>query len=418
MHTGTRTEKHGTETSAYADMAWFDTLLSPLSSPDFLHDVWGETFVHLPGPKDKFTGLFTWTLLNRILEQYPLQPPRLRLVRAGKEIPVDKYVLTGSLQRGGKTSTLDSINVLNELRLGATLILNLADELSEPLRQLCVNFERIFRKRVGANLYAAFRTDHGFELHWDPQDTLIMQIAGRKEWKIYEPTCAHPVREGGGVPTTPTKPPVWEGILDEGCLFHIPRGWWHVARPVDEPSLHLTITVRSYTGIDLVSWIANQLTTSLIARTNLPVWHSADQRREYGKQLREEFIRRWTPTIIDQFLDEMDACAEPRPRFRLPDTAKEGPCIHENAHVRLSTSRRAVVYSGTEEGKVTLKVNGKAWHCSNRVLPVLDLLSDGKNHSMRELCALLPGGAPESTAHEFIIRLAEYGLIVSEPDGG
>ena len=41
--------------------------------------------------------------------------------------------------------------------------------------------------------------------------------------------------------------PLWEGMLEDGDLLYIPRGWWHVATPLDEPTLHLTVGVNNLT---------------------------------------------------------------------------------------------------------------------------------------------------------------------------
>src|SRR5260370_3413425 len=69
-----------------------DNILSPMRSEEFLDNYFGKSFLHLPGPKGKFSSLLPWNELNRILEEQRLMPPRLKLFQAGKEIDPDKYL--------------------------------------------------------------------------------------------------------------------------------------------------------------------------------------------------------------------------------------------------------------------------------------------------------------------------------------
>jgi ribosomal protein L16 Arg81 hydroxylase len=100
---------------------------------------------------------------------------------------------------------------------GATLILNSCEEVSPPLRALCVHLQRLFHVGVIVNLYAGWRHDNGFDVHWDDQDTLILQVSGRKHWKVWEPTRLHPFKEDlvdTSPKTKPETPPIWDAVLD------------------------------------------------------------------------------------------------------------------------------------------------------------------------------------------------------------
>src|SRR5947209_8094290 len=241
------------------DLACLQELLWPVSARDFLDQAWGPQFAHVEGPKDKFSSLFPWSLLNKVLEQHPLEPPRLRLYKDGKDIDPEHYLVSERLGNRDQVKRLRAQELTKELKQGSTLVLNCAEEASPALRELCIALERIFRVYIIVNLYVAFGSDSGFPLHWDSQDTLILQLSGRKKWSIFEPTRLHPLREDEETPAKPSAPPIWEGILEAGALFHIPRGWWHIAYAVDEPSLHLTVTVKSPTGLDLLRWFVDGL---------------------------------------------------------------------------------------------------------------------------------------------------------------
>ncbi len=61
---------------------------------------------------------------------------------------------------------------------GATLSINKVDELFGEVQALAELVEELFRIQLGVYLYAGWRTDNGFDLHWDRHDTIILQISG------------------------------------------------------------------------------------------------------------------------------------------------------------------------------------------------------------------------------------------------
>jgi hypothetical protein len=203
----------------------FDQAIAPMARADFLAYHWNKTFLHLDGPSGRFRELLSWEDLGRILEQTRLEPPRLRLARNGKILDPDLYLLPqgkARLNAGGLEACL---------RQGATLILDGVDDLVEPVRVLAESFEEVLRARVSVNLYAGWRRDRGFNRHWDDQDTMILQLQGRKQWEVHPPTRLQPLRDKLQPPAEPKGSPIWQGVLAEGGLLYMPRGWWHLAAP-------------------------------------------------------------------------------------------------------------------------------------------------------------------------------------------
>ena len=193
-------------------------------------------------------------MLNKALEEHRFDEKRLKLVRSGATIEAGRY-LSGRI--------VNSAGLLGELASGATLILNQCEEVHRPLRRLCERMESLFHWTVITNLYAGWKSDNGFSVHWDAQDVLILQLAGRKRWKIWEPTRSFPFKEDVvDTSTPPSANPVWEGVLEPGGLLSIPRDWWHVAYPLGEPCLHLTVTIKNHNGIDLLHWLADSMKAS------------------------------------------------------------------------------------------------------------------------------------------------------------
>ena len=241
-----------------------DSILTPIATEDFFRRWWTRDFLHIPGHSGKFSHLFPWEVLNRALEEHRFDAKRLVLYKSGKKIESGRY-LNGQW--------VDTGRLVNELSNGCTLIFNACEEVYPPLRDLCVHLEGLVHHRVTANLYAGWRRDNGFNVHWDTQDTMILQVAGRKQWKVWKPAHPRPFHDDlADTSTPPTEAPVWDGTLEPGCLLSIPRGWWHVACPMDEPCLHLTVTVQNLNGIDFLHWLAEQMKSSEAARMRCPSW--------------------------------------------------------------------------------------------------------------------------------------------------
>ena len=195
---------------------------------------------------------------------------------------------------------------MRELREGATLVLDAVDELHPPVRDVAEALEGVFRVRVQVNGYAGWRTSHGFDLHFDDHDVFVLQIAGRKDWKIY-----------GLSPERPDTP-IWEGRLEDGDLLYIPRGWWHVATPLDEPTLHLTVGVSNPTGADLLSWFVEKLRANEQIRQDLPQFSSSADQQEYLDRIRQVVASEWSSSLLCEYFADLDAKAQPRPRLSLP----------------------------------------------------------------------------------------------------
>ena len=209
-------------------------LLSPIAAEEFLRQDYGQRFLHVPGRRGKFSALLPWQVLNEILEEHRMEPPRLRLTRAGKPVPGEKWLSWQSNRRksGYPIPRLNSTALSRELREGATLVLDNVDELHRPVRQMAQALERAFHVRVQVNSYSGFRTSHGFDLHWDDHDVFILQVAGRKQWKVYGMTRRFPLASDVESAEPPATEALWEGLLEDGDLLYIPRGWWHVATPL------------------------------------------------------------------------------------------------------------------------------------------------------------------------------------------
>jgi hypothetical protein len=124
---------------------------------------------------------------------------------------------------------------------------------------------------VRANLYCTPANSRGFDLHFDTHEVFVLQLLGKKQWQIFEPTTALPLdfvpARGGGktsqdIDEAEVGSLVLEELLKPGDCLYLPRGFVHQAESRDEPSVHLTI------GVHMLQEIAENPAASRAGRSS------------------------------------------------------------------------------------------------------------------------------------------------------
>lgn len=386
-----------------------EDLLGPLAVDDFLQRYLGKDFLYAAGAPGRFRSLFDWPEINSILRHHRLETPRLRLVQGGQAVPASSFLDHRTTRRSERIPRLRSADLTRHLREGATLILDAVDEIHEPLTTLAESLEAQFCNRIQMNMYAGWRSSPGFDIHWDGHDVLVLQISGRKLWKIYPMTREHPLLDESEAPPPASQSPLWEGTLRDGDVLYIPRGWWHVAVPLDEPTLHLTIGLHNNNGADLLTWFANRLRSDSLVRQDLPRFGSPSDRVEYLERMKALWAAAWTPALLDEYFAETDARAAARPHFGLPWTATPSVLSPQGDEARYRWTPVRMTQTFTANSIKIECHNGK-WNFALAAAPILTMLQDREAHSLSELSAAAPALAAE-TVRLFVKELADAGLI-------
>jgi ribosomal protein L16 Arg81 hydroxylase len=371
-------------------------ILSPVTDEEFFRDIWGRKFFHVPGAPDKFSHFFHWHTLNRTLEQHQFTPQRLKVVKGGETMPAESFM---------NGPWVNAARLVNELSNGASLVLNECEDVQPALQELCVRLERLLRIRVSANLYAGWRENNGFNIHWDDQEVFILQVAGRKRWKVWEPTRLHPLRNDAvdtSSKTQPTGEPIWEAVIEPGTLLYIPRGWWHLVNPVNEPCLHITVTVESLTGMDFLEWFKKRMKTSTTARMDVPLVASAAAQNAWLEALKHDIDAAWGGNMIDEFLNEIDTRAIARPALSLPTVESSVGSLMSGGALELAVPR-SLRFQKREES-VFFTVNGCEWEVKPYVAEKLERFNDFQPHTLAEL-------APDFRVVGIVMALLQSGVL-------
>jgi JmjC domain len=120
-----------------------------------------------------------------------------------------------------------------------------------PLAKFCRALEAELGHPAQANAYYTPRRSQGFAVHHDTHDVFVLQVAGEKHWRVYDPLLELPLkRQRYSKSLGEHGPPVLELTLHAGDTLYLPRGWLHDALTSETDSLHVTVGVNLHTWVD------------------------------------------------------------------------------------------------------------------------------------------------------------------------
>jgi ribosomal protein L16 Arg81 hydroxylase len=386
---------------------WLAALLSPVSVDEFLSRHWLKQHLFCRGSAERFAGLLSWTDLNGILAHHWRETYRFRLASRGRDLEPDSYA-----DPGGFTPRIRTRDVTDHLRRGATLSFEAIDELHEPLTRLASSFETFFRGGTKINIYAAWRALHGLDLHRDNHEVFILQLEGRKQWLLYGFSVDGVDRNELRSRSVPPPGALFDEILQPGDLLYIPRGCYHVAVPMNEPTLHLTLSVKNPRGEDLVNWIVERLRVSDMADRDLPYLSGAAERLRYSEDVRATLLEGLGPDLVEQYFAETGSNLQPRPCFSLPWSATPDLLPPGRDFVlRLNGHPHAVVNGDSDAGPVELRCGAHRYRFPRSMQWIIEQLDDGASLPMSRLIEAVAGQLDEGMVRMLVGMLLRQDLV-------
>eukprot|EP00929_Paragymnodinium_shiwhaense_P014612 TRINITY_DN122544_c0_g1_i1.p1 TRINITY_DN122544_c0_g1~~TRINITY_DN122544_c0_g1_i1.p1 ORF type:complete len:519 (-),score=97.07 TRINITY_DN122544_c0_g1_i1:26-1582(-) len=138
---------------------------------------------------------------------------------------------------------------------GCSVVINHLDKVYPPVRDLCRSL-RAELPHAFVNMYLTPPLAQAVEAHADDRDVLVVQVAGKKTWKVYDKPpipFPYPQEQVGKSEEYPVpkqvlrSKPLVETSLQAGDVLYMPRGFVHEALTgAEEPSLHLTIALATH----------------------------------------------------------------------------------------------------------------------------------------------------------------------------
>lgn len=167
-----------------------------------------------------------------------------------------------------------------------------AQSVFEPLKSLCANLTSELSHPVRANVYITPAHRQGLDPHVDDHDVFVVQMSGRKRWRLYGEPYPLPLQlrprflfEGHMNATwsgtdwgakkyklAADEPAALDTTLETGQMIYLPRGVCHVASSREATSIHATIGVHATRIADLAALVVDRMARDNPAlRRSLPL---------------------------------------------------------------------------------------------------------------------------------------------------
>lgn len=217
----------------------FGWLLSPLNLKEFFSKYWemGAYLVKRKG-SNYYSKLMSFEAIDQMLIN--------NHVEFTKNIDITSY-------KNGVRETLNPVGramppvVWDHYGQGCSVRLLNPHTFLPELFKLNTTLQEYFHCLVGANAYLTPPNSQGFAPHYDDIEAFVLQIEGRKRWRLYKPrTQAEQLPRFSSKNFTQQEigQPIFDEVLEPGDLLYFPRGTIHQATTAPGyHSLHITLSV-------------------------------------------------------------------------------------------------------------------------------------------------------------------------------
>ena len=214
--------------------------------------------------------------MDELVSERGLRTPFLRMAKDGNVLPGHRFTRSG----GSGATIADQVaddKVLALLADGATLVLQALHRTWPPL----VRFGSTLAAELGhpaqINAYVTPPQNQGFAAHYDTHDVFVLQVSGRKRWRVHEPVLVDPLPEqnweryAAQVAARAGEEPLIDTVLEPGDALYLPRGYLHSAAALGDLTIHLTVGVHPVSRNSLLRQLVLIAADDADLRASLPM---------------------------------------------------------------------------------------------------------------------------------------------------
>ncbi|SFH40278.1 cupin domain-containing protein [Amycolatopsis regifaucium] len=225
----------------------------------------------------KFGDLLDLDGVDELLSRRGLRTPFLRLARDGSV--VDSRSFTGGGGVGAEIGDqIRDDRVAALFAEGSTIVLQALHRTWPSIIDFTTRLSGELGHPAQVNAYITPPSSQGFSAHYDVHDVFVLQLAGRKRWKVHAPVHASPLRDQpwdehaeAVAARARDDTPVIDEVLEPGDVMYLPRGWLHSAKALGDVSAHLTVGIHVITVFALVEALTALAGSDERLRASLPL---------------------------------------------------------------------------------------------------------------------------------------------------
>lgn len=238
--------------------------------------------------------------IEELLADHGLRYPLFTMSQNGARLPATRYTYAQRYPMSVTKDLPDPRAIRDRMTEGATLILEQLHRTWRPVADFCRRLSYELGRPVSANSYLTPVSSQGFGLHYDTHGAFILQVEGRKTWKLYRPIKPLPL-EGQRwredmLPPDERRQLTERGAdlsyeLQPGDVLWLPRGWLHDVFTTGVSSLHLTLAVPELSKHQLAAQLMATLSEAEEFRAELPLnaFASPARAREESEHVMKSF---------------------------------------------------------------------------------------------------------------------------------
>uniref|UniRef100_A0A8C4XRL8 Bifunctional lysine-specific demethylase and histidyl-hydroxylase n=1 Tax=Falco tinnunculus TaxID=100819 RepID=A0A8C4XRL8_FALTI len=216
----------------------FRWLVAPVAPAEFLGRHWERApLLVRRGDPGYYTGLFSTAEFDAAL--------RSGRVHFGTHLDVTSYA-DGVRETHNPAGPALPAVVWDFYQNGCSLRLLSPQAFSSTVWQFLSILQEHFGSMAGANTYLTPPGTQGFAPHYDDIEAFVLQLEGKKHWRVYSPrTDAEVLPRFSSTNLTQAElgKPVLETVLEAGDMLYFPRGFIHQGDCLpDAHSLHITVS--------------------------------------------------------------------------------------------------------------------------------------------------------------------------------
>ncbi|MFE4518712.1 JmjC domain-containing protein [Kitasatospora sp. NPDC056783] len=216
---------------------------------------WG-TASHAFAPSPDLLGLVAPQHIDDWLDCSLLRHPFFAVSLKGSPVPAHETTSPRTVAGQTQVGYIDGAKVRTMIHAGASLKINNLEEWHAPAQRFCRRLSTALSAHVRAVVFTTPADHWGLDVHRDNAHVFVVQVAGTKEWHLYDvPKDDNAWRDGVA---QDLNGPGERFVLKPGQALYMPPGQAHRARALKEESVHVSLAVREPRVHETIALVVRQ----------------------------------------------------------------------------------------------------------------------------------------------------------------